>query len=171
MVKVVIVNGKPGCGKTTFEQMCQEHCMKNTVVHIISSVDYVKECARKIGWDGKKDFWGRRFLSDLKNILTLYDDSPYLKVVHEINRYKNDSKLHIFLVDVRESMEIGRYVDDFKATTILIRRPESEEQKVSNFSDYLVEDYVYDYVIENCGNLEQLRMSAETMMERFRKGE
>ena len=78
MVKVVVINGRPGCGKTTFEQICQDMCKPNlsnfqeeriVQVAITSTVDFVKEIALNCGWDGSKTLENRRFLSDLKDLL------------------------------------------------------------------------------------------------------
>ena len=77
MVKVVIINGMPMSGKTTFEELCQKICdpfAKESgfeednilCVDICSTVDFVKIVAKQCGWDGTKDLKNRKFLSDLK---------------------------------------------------------------------------------------------------------
>ena len=86
MVKVVVINGMPGCGKTTFEEMCSDICDPFAVeptshvpgfsegrvlgIDICSTVDFVKVVARQCGWDGTKNLKNRKFLSDLKDLLT-----------------------------------------------------------------------------------------------------
>ena len=61
---VLIVNGAPQAGKTTFNEMLKD--MADGEVKIYSSIDYVKMIAFTLGWDGIKDDKGRKLLSDLK---------------------------------------------------------------------------------------------------------
>ena len=53
-------------------------------------------------------------------------------------------------------IEIERAKQEFKAITVLVRNPNVPEIK-SNMADANVEEYQYDYVIENNGTLEDLR--------------
>ena len=50
MVQIIVVNGMPGCGKTTFE----EYCLKKLAPYadIYSTVTFVKEIAERCGWNG-----------------------------------------------------------------------------------------------------------------------
>ena len=81
MVKVVVCNGMPMSGKTTFQTICKG---KSNHAHGIegyrgfgrlhiescSTVDFVKEVAKSCGWDGTKTLENRKFLSDLKDLLS-----------------------------------------------------------------------------------------------------
>ena len=68
-LKIVIVNGAPGSGKTSFEELCQDKM--GDYCQIRSTVDLVKEIASiYANWDGKKDLKSRKFLSDLKDLLS-----------------------------------------------------------------------------------------------------
>ena len=82
MVKVVIVNGKPGVGKSEFERQCAAQCNlfhrttgfslgRDLWIDVTSTVDFVKEIATECGWDGTKTLENRKFLSDLKDLLTI----------------------------------------------------------------------------------------------------
>lgn len=44
MVRIVIVNGMPGCGKTTFENYCVRKL--SPYADVYSTVDFVKEIAK-----------------------------------------------------------------------------------------------------------------------------
>ena len=63
-MKIIVINGRGGVGKDEFIKWCRE---ANNDIYSVSSVDYVKEIARLIGWNGEKDVKGRKFLSDLKD--------------------------------------------------------------------------------------------------------
>ena len=61
---------------------------------------------------------------------------------------------------MRDPKDIARAVEEFGAKTILIRNP-NVRKIVSNHADRDVENYEYDYIIENDGTLEQLERVAK----------
>ena len=67
----------------------------------------------------------------------------------------NKIKAEVLLIDIREPDEIARAAKTFGAETILVRRANAKKID-SNHADRNVENYVYDYIIENNGTLEQL---------------
>ena len=160
---IYIVNGAPGCGKTTFENLCQE-LVKYRAVDIYSTIDFVKDVAKYCGWNGEKTPENRKFLSDLKRLLTEWDNVPYKDTVrfveHSIQSFRDhdyrDNEYAIFL-DCREPEEITKLKVALSAKTILIRRESSEQISTSNASDRDVLDYEYDVVIDNNGSLDDLK--------------
>lgn len=181
MVKVVVVNGRPGCGKTTFEQICRNFCATNsvhfqgertTLVVITSTVDFVKKIAVSCGWDGTKTPENRKFLSDLKALLTSWNDLPYKEIQTEAHRldkwgcYKNYD--WILFVDCREPEEIQKLKERLNATTVLIRRPDVEENETSNRSDAEVFSYDYDLTIFNNSDIINLENEAKKFIEYMR---
>lgn len=82
-MKIFIVNGTGGSGKTTFEKMVETIAEQEGYdIRIVSTIDYVKQMAKKFGWDGGKSLNDRRFLSDLKDALTRWKDVPYQKITN-----------------------------------------------------------------------------------------
>lgn len=164
-LKVVIVNGRPGSGKTLFERYCQE-LLGTSMCKIRSSIDRIKEIAIQSGWNGQKDERGRWFLSELKRITTEYNDLPLMDIVEFIvnwfNTLTSDSDrqmLRILFVDIREPEEIKKFVDFFDATTVFVMRPDAKPID-SNASDSNVMNYTYDYVINNDKTQEDLKLEA-----------
>ena len=159
---IYIVNGAPGSGKTTFERAVLETMGENWC-HILSSINFVKEIAKKCGWDGTKTPENRKFLSDLKDLLTEWGDVPFKKIEEQIQwiyaTYRAygvtdiDNKVCIF-IDVREPAEIKKCCERLNAQSILIRRADGGETEISNHADQNVENYEYDLVFENNGSLE-----------------
>lgn len=178
MIKVVVINGMPGCGKTTFEEMCGEYVNnqppgffeygKFTFVRILSTVDFVKSIAKECGWDGSKTLRNRKFLSDLKDLLTEWDDVPFKVIKEHIDREYRLGFNSIIFVDCREPKEIQKLKDAFNATTVLIRRPAIEKNETSNHADAEVFDYEYDLNIWNEYGLEELKVMASTFIEKLR---
>lgn len=155
-MKVYVVNGFPGVGKTSFEKFLCEIVGEDKCV-IYSSIDFVKEVAKFCGWDGTKDEKSRRLLSELKRSLTLWNDVPYKMVEQEIEWARNGGK-KVMLIDCREPDEIHRFCKEQGAQALVIRR--SNEHGAGNYSDMAVLDAVYDFEIWNDGSLEDLRAAA-----------
>ena len=79
-MRVVIINGKSSVGKDCFVTMCKEILGAEYVCNV-STVDFVKEVAEFCGWDGTKTPENRKFLSDLKDLLTDWNDIPLKRFV------------------------------------------------------------------------------------------
>ena len=182
MVKVVICNGKPGSGKTTVQDIAKRLCLCNsavwfgnampmpTEVDSCSTVDFVKEVAAFCGWNGTKTLENRKFLSDLKDLLTNWDDIPCKKISERVEKLNNSKFIHwILFVDCREPTEIEKLKQRFNATTLLVRRLGDEIVETSNHADAEVFNYEYDYTIKNYGTLEDLQMEVVRFLE-YMKG-
>lgn len=151
-------------GKSQFCNFCIEYLNKRGAYGIsISTVSLIKAIASTVGWDGIKGPEDRKFLSDLKKLLTDWNDVPYKNTADAI--MQDYTKLRsfgvpedkiLFFVHCREPEEINKFVDRLGAKTILVRREEVEGLQQSNDSDEGVFNYEYDYVIENSGNLDDL---------------
>lgn len=168
MPKIFIVNGKGGSGKTSFEQMVAEiasaHGQK---IEILSTIDYVKDIARKIGWDGTKTLENRRMLSDLKDLLTRWNDSPHQEVHNRIMDTKDAAAIFI---DSREPEDIKRFVEEYNALTVLVQRGK-EVVLIGNHADDNVNDFEYDCYIDNSRGLSELLEEATIFYETFIKGD
>lgn len=163
-MKIMVINGAPCSGKDTFVSLCQKHLIW---CGNFSTVDFVKEVARKCGWNGTKTPENRKFLSDLKDLLTEWGDIPYKKVFVEVQRLGYDATRFGFdedeavcFIHCREPQEIQKFVDRLNAKTLLIRRPAVESNEQSNHADAQVFNYNYDYTITNDGTLADLEQKA-----------
>lgn len=173
MVKVIAVNGKPGSGKTTFEFMCKQYAYERTdgfnerlEVEIFSSITFVKRVALMCGWDGSKTLKNRKFLSDLKDLLTEWEDVPFNKIVEKVKVLENHPTIGNFIlfVDCREPKELARIREELNAITLLIRREGDEDVETSNHADEQVFEFEYDYEIINDKDLEELKKDAYDFM-------
>ena len=170
-MRIVVLNGRACVGKDLFVTLCAS-CLGADKVKNYSTVDYVKAVAAFIGWDGTKDDKSRKFLSDLKDALTEWDDIPYRRTKIEIENFQEKmNKLGgkyaengVMFIHCREPKEIQRLKEEFGATTLLIRRDAAEGANWQNHADQNVLDYEYDYVILNNGTLSELRANAEMFL-------
>lgn len=174
-MKIVIINGAPRAGKDTFVEICKnlvgnERCLN------VSTVDFVKEVARFAGWDGNKTPEARKFLSDLKDIMTEYGNIPFKKVTQTINIYRLELEEYtsdyyiansIVFIHCREPQEIDKFKNELGAKTLLIRRPDVEGDECSNHADAEVFNYDYDYTIYNDGTLDDLRDAARCYLTEY----
>lgn len=167
-MKYFIINGRPRSGKDTFVNFCLEEL--GAFGKLISTVDFVKKIATECGWDGTKDLKNRKFLSDLKDLLTNWGDVPYKKTLQEIDMFKFDldywdvpDKGVVFIM-CREPKEIERFERELNAKSVLIQRASVEFEQQSNHADSEVLNHKYDYIIENNGTVDELKEKAKEFL-------
>ena len=158
--KIIIINGSGGVGKDTFVDFCKEF----TGVKNISSVDKVKEAAKiLVGWNGEKNEKTRKFLSDLKQISIDYNNYPLVYIKEQTEEFLNNSNEKIMFVHIREIEEIQKVKELIGAKTLLITS-NRVEKILTNKSDANVENYQYDYYIDNSGTLDELKERAKNFL-------
>lgn len=169
----VVINGKGGVGKDTFVDCCSQLLGKGRCCNI-STVDFVKQVARKCGWNGEKDPATRKFLSSLKDILTEWRDIPFQDVIYQIGEYQSDvawqgidEKECVVFIHCREPHEIQRLVDELGARSLLIHRAAAESVEQCNHADNEVLNYQYDYTIYNNYSLSALHGQAEIFLREY----
>jgi len=151
--KIIIINGTGGSGKDTFIEFVR----KFAKVTNFSSVDKVKEIATLIGWDGKKTEKDRKFLSDLKKLTTEYNDMAFNSIKNAVESFKT-SENELMFIHIREPEEIKTAAEAFGAKTLLMKKV-GLSNITSNYSDANVENYDYDFYVENT-TLEELNEKA-----------
>ena len=168
-MKIFVVNGFPGSGKTTFEGIVGDTIGWHRCL-AYSSVSFVKIIAQACGWNGEKTPKDRKFLSDLKDLLTEWDDVPYKKMKEVIDRLgaaekENGGDELIVFIDIREPDEIARICEDFDAKSVLIMRPDVESKEQSNHADEQILNYEDDCVIYNGTDLEGFKEAVNGFIE------
>lgn len=173
-MKIIVINGVGGVGKDTFVDSCS--MVEGIDVINLSSVEYIKDIATRMGWDGVKNERGRRFLSDLKDAMTRYNDGPFLRIIDQIKEivydYESfdmpDDNLIIF-VHCREPEEITRFEKEYGARSLLIRRPQVENLISNNHADTEVLYHDYNYTYWNINDLEGLKYDAKQLIKKIVK--
>lgn len=188
--KIIIINGSGGVGKDAFAKRVIEETLKlskriipvenedycvnpeifyridNITTNNISTIDYVKNIARMFGWNGEKSEKDRKMLSDLKDLMTVYNDYPFKRITAQITdwlRYDktrpNDMYDHSFLfVHCREPKEIDRIKNQFPNDTFTLLVQNPKVAKITgNHADKEVENYNYDFIVVNDSDLRALR--------------
>lgn len=149
-----VLNGVATSGKGFFVDQVK----KFVDVYYISSVDIIKDVCKQLGWNGEKDDKSREGLSELKKLSIKYFDHPFNYVKSELNKFmtKYSSNNFLFFVDVREPEEIDRLKKELGFKTILIKNNRVNHIP-NNDADKYVENYNYDYIIENNGTEEDMK--------------
>lgn len=179
--KIIIINGSGGVGKDAFAKraieeaarLSKKNCSNGVTdpqllhaINNISTIDCVKTIAKTFNWDGSKNERDRKMLSDLKDLLTNYNDYPFKRTKEYIESWlsyqkfsEKDKYSHSFLfVHCREPKEIERLKNQFPddTFTLLIQNPKVAKV-TSNHADREVENYNYDFVVVNNSDLRALR--------------
>lgn len=164
MSNIFIINAYPGAGKSLFARYCKEIIQEKypiCFIHTISVIDPIKEIAAQLGWSGEKDEKGRLFLATLKDMAdTNYNFTQnYCKKIFSLLSARD-----FIFIDMRSSYDIDWAVKNYKAHSIFIKRDGLENKDYGNHADREVENYNYQYYIENCGSKEELRAAANLFL-------
>lgn len=170
MIHIFVLNSYPTAGKDTFVDAI---AARHNGIYKLSSVDLVKEVAKKAGWDGTKTPKNREFLSNLKDLLTNWDDIPYKDIAKKIEliafaEQSREEPVLIFVM-VREPIEIQKFVDRLDAKTIFIERDCLNDVPQSNHADSEVEKFHYDYYIKNNEDIDSFVDVAEQFYQIIRE--
>ena len=144
-----MVNGYPGVGKTLFAEYSDsilKEKIKDCRILRTSVVDPVKDICLDIGWNGIKDAAGRKFLSDIKDALDSYKEFTFRNLDQwSIMPYD------FMFIDARSPYDLDYAHSKHGAITLLIKQDKGE-QSYFNHADAEVENYNYDYYLENNGS-------------------
>lgn len=164
---IFIINGSGSSGKDTVVSMFAEKLsVRNT-----DSVLPVKNAARVLGWDYGKSEEDRLFLSRLKELSDRHFNTSYTHVTKSINNFVQNNE-EVMFIHIREPKNIENvlsYIEklklkhDVECYTLLVTNKNVEEI-TSNTSDASVHEYIYDYLIENDGTLDDLRIKVNELI-------
>lgn len=156
---VLVINGAGRSGKDTLCDITQG-IYDNFDFNVlnISSVDQVKECAKMLGWDGvSKTEVDRKFLSDLKDLSTQYCDAPLKYESKKVEDFYRLSTSGILFIHIREPQEIKKLVNRYPEIKTVLVRNKNAPKIAGNHADANVENYQYDYYIDNNGTLDEYK--------------
>ena len=149
---LIIINGKGGVGKDTLCAFAGRYFQAKNV----SSSTPIKEIAAAYGWQGEKTPEARRFLADLKEAFTRYNDLPTQYLLEQYKEFLAGEE-ELMFVHIREGSEIDKLKAQIagKCITLLIKRTGDGPESWGNASDDEAENYPYDFIYENTHTLEE----------------
>ena len=164
-MKVIIINGYPESGKDTFVKLVQKAVGENISVSEIWSSTPAKTALQELGWNGEdKTPEVRKALAYLMDLSEAMFNGSARYIQREVKlRSIWGRKNNIIFIHCREPKNIRTYKTLLAAKTLLIRR--DIPRIFSNERDSGVENYAYDYYIDNNGSLENLETEAKKFVE------
>lgn len=106
-------------------------------------------------------------MSDLKDIGISYNDAPFRYICNQAETFKK-SENELMFIHIRECEEIEKCKKEINAKTLLITNV-NVPPITTNHSDCDVENYSYDYHIQNDGTIEELEQTAKMFVEELMK--
>ena len=166
-MKVIIVNGYPESGKTTFEDLVIKICKERGIKAVrISLIDPVKHIVSYINAGYiNKDLKTRKFLSDLKDLTDKYCGFSIKETDRRLKEFETCG-CQIVFIDCREAADINYFKEKYKALTLFVKRHDKKPE-TNNHADANVEDYKYDYIIDNTGDLQHLGNIVFEFLDKF----
>lgn len=163
--EILIINGTGGVGKNEFVRIL------NTLIPLAheSVVNPIKKIAKYAGWNGEKDEASRTLLYEFKKALDTYNDYTWNYFLELTKKYHIKNGSFLLCVDMREHDQIERAKKEFGAKTVLVLR-NSVTPITSNAADADVFNTSYDYIIDNNGDIEDLKMEAIRLLTKLQKG-
>ncbi len=161
---VIILNGTAKSGKTTFASLCKKnfYCTYN-----ISTITPIKQALTCMFVDiDNKDDRTRKLMSDLKDMMTEFNQCSKIFVQKEIAKLNKLGMVYILFVDSREPEEIQWFKDNLKCKTLLVKN-KRVLILTTNHADKNIENFEYDFVINNDEGLEELEIKAKLFVEKL----
>lgn len=163
-MKIIIINGSAETGKDQFVNFFKKHYKYKCINW--STIDKVKKISKKnFGWNGKKTEESRLFLSEIKRLWTEFNNGPFEHINEKISSHysklKNKDKDNVvYFIHCREPQEIQKFVNKYSelCSTLLLKKENVDVP--NNNSDKNVDNFDYDYIIENNGDKKELEQKA-----------
>lgn len=161
---IFVINGSGGVGKDTICDAAAQFWK----VQNISSITPILDVAYAAGWDGEKTPAARRFLSELKEVCTEFNDLPFTYCMTQYQLFMQ-SDAEVLFVHIREPAEITRFrrAVHHNCYAVLVRRAQFEQTRgpLGNRSDDEVLNYAYDYTFNNDGPLSILPKAVQSFFQ------
>lgn len=155
------LSGKKRVGKDTCGHWLE-------VKHDFTRVSFaalLKKQARRLGWDGKKDPNGRRFMQDFGMVVRAYYEGFWVdEVLREMVKIERKTgQTNFVITDVRFKNE-ARFIKENGGIVVRITSP-NEITDDSHASETELDDYTFDHVIESIhGDLNSLYTQVDAVV-------
>lgn len=163
-MKVILLSGKAESGKTYHASILCEKLNKMGYIAVVTPLARrLKEQAKMLGWDGKKDERGRTLLQKLSDPIKDYHGRDCyarwaLQDAYEACVAKDefhDEKNYVMICDDVRMIDEMKFFDDFQKITVRIRRPGHKsalsEDQLNDKTETALDDHPFDMEIINQG--------------------
>lgn len=182
-MQILMISGKSGHGKDTFSTLLKEQLeLLNKKVLIIHFGDPVKDAlTRYYNWDGKKDMDGRALLQYLgTEVMRNKFPTYWADIIAKFLAATAAERDYAIIADwrfINEFETICQYNNDVK--TIRINRFDNNDKpyynntmrlsQLTHISECELDDFNFEYIIENHDTIDTLKDSAITLIKEINK--
>lgn len=161
--QVIILNGKATSGKNSFVDKLNEYI---PTTHY-SYVDFTREMLRNMGIPvDEKTEEMRKLLCDINNCLEEYNSIPFTDCMDVYSDFLSGLyESDVLVIDCREPEKIERLKNSMDGAITVFVDNVNVPLITTNSADSKVMDYVYDYVVNNSGNINNLDKEVERFAE------
>ena len=161
MAIIMICSPTPECGK----DVVADYMVSKYGYSKFCFATKVKELAKYLGWDGKKDKVGRKFIKELAQLPKLYNKNIWadmiLKKITEKAKFDNSRDFVISDLRFIEELDVFSGLDDKKVIVALTRAGDDfvlDDRDVSqrDYSLFLEQEDVEVIRVHNEGTLDEL---------------
>lgn len=173
-MKIILISGKAGHGKDTVGDYLTEKLdaqgKKVLVCHFGDAVKHV--CTKFFGWDGRKTPEGRKLTQHVATDTTRakYPNFWADFIVKLLDVFYDEWDV-VLIPDLRFTNEVTLMQNWFPdVTTLRVNRPgfvreEFNEDTLKHVSENQLDDYNFDYVIDNNSTLDDLYKKVDSFIE------
>ena len=177
MKKIILVSAKARNGKDAVAELAkQELELKGEKVLICHYADLLKYiCKTFFDWNGIKDDNGRTILQHVgTDVIRVKNHAPdyWVDFIANLLWMFYDEWDYILIPDTRFPNELERMIDNFgkeRITSIRVNRPHFDsgmtQEQLNHPSECALDDYEFDYYIENNGTLEDLQLKVKDLLD------
>ena len=181
-MKILMISGKSASGKDAAAFLFKEKLEKeNKKVLFIHFADLVKYYAfQYYNWSGEKNEEGRSLLQYIgTGLMRNFDPEYWARIIAEFLaaatyefdyalipdwRFKNENEVVSYYNKDVITIRVNRYTAEGK----LYINPSLTPEQISHISENELDDFCFDYIIENKGNLDTLEESVTTIISDWR---
>ena len=179
-MKILMISGKSGSGKDAVSFILKEKLADKKIL-VIHFADLVKYYAfQYYNWNGEKNEEGRALLQKIgTTIMRGFDKDYWARIVAEFLAAVSDSYDYALIPDWRFINEY-EVVSSYNENIITIRvnryddkgnlyvNPALTPEQASHISENELDNFCFDYIIENIGDLNTLEDSVNKLIENWR---
>lgn len=165
---VLMICGHAGVGKDLFAKYVKDELMKTVpedqilITHFADLIKYI--CTNFLGWNGKKDFYGRMILQYVgTDVFKAANPNYWSNFIIDLMMLFNGKWQYVIIPDTRFPDEIQNMKNEFKENVMPIRVYRTEIDGKLKYLTYLHESEKYidecqtDMTIYNDGSKEHLK--------------
>lgn len=179
-LQIICFTGHAQNGKDTSADQMEKFLSKRGYHHIqrVSFAQKLKDDAKYLGWDGKKDDRGRELLQRLGDVEKAYHGDTYFAeyLIKQIldGKYKDSEVLLLTDMRFKKEMELFKKLDkehpDIMVEFVRVVRPKDDswndgltEEARHHQSEVDLDDVTFDITVQNDGTIEDLGEKLSTI--------